>query len=125
MKSVLHFDIKSNGFLSALPYLMMWIVANVSSWIADYYRHNRETSVTTIRKTCNSVGTFVPGLALICAAYTGCNAVSTVIFLTIAVGSNGATYSGFQVSLYFILFMPGDAFGFTAIHDKADILRTY
>ncbi|XP_065579958.1 putative inorganic phosphate cotransporter isoform X2 [Artemia franciscana] len=98
MKSVLHFDIKSNGFLSALPYLMMWIVANVSSWIADYYRHNRETSVTTIRKTCNSVGTFVPGLALICAVYTGCNAVSTVIFLTIAVGSNGATYSGFQVN---------------------------
>merc|ERR1712055_21547 len=36
MKSILHFDMKSNAGLSALPYFLMWIVSFLSSNLADY-----------------------------------------------------------------------------------------
>jgi len=45
-----------------------------------------------------NIGTLIPACALIGAVYTGCDRVSTVALITIAVGFNGAVYSGFNVN---------------------------
>ena len=38
-----------------------------------------------------------PALGLLALAYSGCNYVASAVFLCLAIGFNGAVYSGFQV----------------------------
>ena len=45
-----------NGFLSALPYVCMWIVANLGSQLADYVRTRSILSTRNTRKVFNSFG---------------------------------------------------------------------
>jgi MFS transporter, ACS family, solute carrier family 17 (sodium-dependent inorganic phosphate cotransporter), member 5 len=54
MKEVLKFDIKSNGALSALPYLVFWLFITLSGIIGDKMVQKMEK--TTVRKIFNSLG---------------------------------------------------------------------
>lgn len=56
MKEVLKFDIKSNGGLSALPYIAFWLLTIVSSVIGDHLIQNKTFSKTVVRKIFNSIG---------------------------------------------------------------------
>ncbi|XP_044737451.1 putative inorganic phosphate cotransporter [Chrysoperla carnea] len=98
MKQILHFRIESNGFLSALPYLAMWIFSIVFSNIADWIVVNKHGTIRTVRTIMNSIGEFSPALALVAASYTGCNPVLTVALLTMGIGFNGGVYSGFKIN---------------------------
>ncbi|KAK6625572.1 hypothetical protein RUM43_005871 [Polyplax serrata] len=98
MKQVLGFDIKSNGTLSALPYLAMWIFSMAVSHVVDWMISSGRFTHTTTRKIINSVGQFCPAIALVAASYTGCNPPLTVALLSIGVGLNGGIYSGFKVN---------------------------
>jgi len=98
MKTVLHFDLKSNSLLSALPYLAMWILSNVFSNIADALRTRKVINLQQTRKIFSSIGHLVPACALIGVVFTGCDRVSTIALITVAVGFNGAVYSGFNIN---------------------------
>ncbi|XP_058788720.1 putative inorganic phosphate cotransporter isoform X3 [Phymastichus coffea] len=98
MKQILHFHIKSNGLVSALPYLAMWLFSMVISHVADWIISSGRLNHTHTRKLINSIGQFGPALALVAASYTGCNPWLTVSLLTIGVGLNGGIYSGFKVN---------------------------
>ncbi|CAG7835921.1 unnamed protein product [Allacma fusca] len=98
MNSVLHFDLKSNSILSAAPYLMMWIFSLIASWTADYLREEHQISTTVVRKIFNTVAQWGPAIALVGAAYSGCNRTLALFLLTAAVGLNGAHFSAFQVN---------------------------
>lgn len=98
MKQVLHFNLQSNGLLSALPYLAMWLFSMFISHVADWMISSNRFSITATRKIINSIGQFGPAIALIAASYTGCNPPLTVALLTIGVGLNGGIYSGFKVN---------------------------
>ncbi|XP_048507778.1 putative inorganic phosphate cotransporter isoform X2 [Athalia rosae] len=98
MKQVLHFDIKSNGTVSALPYLAMWIFSMLISHVADWMISSERFSHGVTRKILNSIGQFGPAIALVAASYTGCNPWLTVAILTVGVGFNGGIYSGFKVN---------------------------
>ncbi|XP_076244130.1 putative inorganic phosphate cotransporter protein picot isoform X2 [Calliopsis andreniformis] len=98
MKQILHFDIKSNGTISSLPYLAMWIFSMVISHVADWMISNGKCTHTMTRKIINGIGQFGPAIALVAASYTGCNPWLTVSLLTIGVGLNGGIYSGFKVN---------------------------
>ncbi|XP_017780119.1 PREDICTED: putative inorganic phosphate cotransporter isoform X2 [Nicrophorus vespilloides] len=98
MRQVLRFDIKKNGFLSALPYLAMWIFSMGISHVADWMLNSKYFTHTVVRKILNGIGQYGPGVALICAAFTGCDRWLTVSILTIGVGLNGGIYSGFKVN---------------------------
>ena len=56
MKEVLKFDIKSNGGLSALPYIAFWLLTIVSSIIGDHLIKSQVLSKTAVRKLFNSIG---------------------------------------------------------------------
>ena len=64
-------------------------------------------SVWNARKICNSVGFVGPALGLLALAYSGCNYVASGVFLCLAIGFNGAVYSGFQVKIttYNVIFL--------------------
>ncbi|XP_043677418.1 putative inorganic phosphate cotransporter isoform X2 [Vespula pensylvanica] len=98
MKQILHFDIKSNGTVSSLPYLAMWIFSMLISHVADWMISTEKFNHTVTRKIINSIGQYGPAVALVAASYTGCNPWLTISLLTIGVGLNGGIYSGFKVN---------------------------
>ncbi|XP_060519340.1 putative inorganic phosphate cotransporter isoform X2 [Cylas formicarius] len=98
MKQVLHFSIKDNGILSALPYLAMWLFSIFISHVADWMLTKPYFTITIVRKIINGIGQFGPAVALFAAAFTGCDRWLTVAILTVGVGLNGGIYSGFKVN---------------------------
>lgn len=65
MKSVLHFNIKQNALLSALPYFAMMCMSFILSPFADWLTNRRILQVEFSRKLFNSIGLWIPGLLLI------------------------------------------------------------
>uniref|UniRef100_A0A182SIQ7 Putative inorganic phosphate cotransporter n=1 Tax=Anopheles maculatus TaxID=74869 RepID=A0A182SIQ7_9DIPT len=98
MKQVLRFSIKTNGVLSALPYLAMWLFSIVVGWVADWMLTSGRFNHTWTRKISNSIGQYGPAIALIVASFTGCSRALTVAILTIGVGLNGGIYAGFKIN---------------------------
>lgn len=102
MKYILKLDIKQNALLSALPYLAMLIMCFVFSWIAEILIRRDIVPLRHSRKLFNSIGHWVPMVALIGLGYVAAEQHwLAVLLLTIAVGSNAATYLGFQVMDWF------------------------
>lgn len=56
MKQVLHFNIKENAILTAIPFLCMWLFSMVLSKILDYLRAREVISTTCARKTATAIG---------------------------------------------------------------------
>ncbi|XP_055837640.1 putative inorganic phosphate cotransporter [Episyrphus balteatus] len=99
MKNVLQKDIKSNAMLSALPYLAMCLLSYVFIFISDFLNKKKYLSLSVSRKLFNSIGHWVPMVALIALGYvTAEHKKLAIALLTIAVGVNSATYLGFQVN---------------------------
>ncbi|XP_030023831.1 putative inorganic phosphate cotransporter isoform X1 [Manduca sexta] len=98
MRQVLHFSIKDNGFVSALPYLCMWLFSMFISVVADWMLSSGRFNHTQVRKIINSIGQYGPAVGLFIAANTGCNPAATVAILAAGVGLNGGIYSGFKVN---------------------------
>ena len=72
---------------------------------SDLLINRNLVSVLNARKICNSVGFVGPALGLLALAYSGCNYVASAVFLCLAIGFNGAVYSGFQVRKTLIIFL--------------------
>ncbi|KFM80289.1 putative inorganic phosphate cotransporter, partial [Stegodyphus mimosarum] len=98
LSSILHFNIKSNGLLSALPYIVEAISAWIFSFCADRLRHSGKLSITTIRKVFNSIGLFGPAACLLGVTVSGCNPELIIGLFTLAMALNGGVYSGFNVT---------------------------
>lgn len=50
MNDVLKFSIKENGFYNALPFLAMWIVAQLTGFLSDFIITKGYMSITNVRK---------------------------------------------------------------------------
>lgn len=100
MKSVLHFNIKKNALLSALPYFVMMIMSLILSPLADWLNNKKILKVEFSRKLFNTIGLWGPMCALIALAYVTSQDQSSlaVALVTVAVGINAATYLGFQIN---------------------------
>ncbi|XP_054719610.1 sialin-like [Uloborus diversus] len=98
LSSILHFDIKSDGTLSALPYIVQALSAWLASYIADKLRTSGRLSITTIRKLSNSVGLFGPAACLLGVTVIGCRPNVTITLFSVALALNGFIYSGFNIT---------------------------
>lgn len=94
MDKILHFDLQSNGGLSALPYLGCWLVSCLSGIVADSLIERRLFSVTITRKIFTIIGMVLPAVFLLCVCYVGCSHVWTVLFLTLSTTTGGASAAG-------------------------------
>ncbi|XP_025422383.1 putative inorganic phosphate cotransporter isoform X2 [Sipha flava] len=92
---ILKFNIKSNGFLSALPYLIMWILIILFSWISDYIKINSLMSDTNQRKMWNSIAHWGGALALFVLYLFDTSAMEAIILLTVALSLNSGIFTGF------------------------------
>jgi ACS family sodium-dependent inorganic phosphate cotransporter-like MFS transporter 5 len=96
---VLKFDIKSNGLYSALPFLALWVISNVSSVVADRLRSSGLLSTTATRKVFTSVGLLGCALFLVGLSFIDCTQTTlAVALLTIGFAMGGVSLSGFWVN---------------------------
>lgn len=115
MKDVLHFDIKSNGAFSMIPYLVFWIFVIVGGQIADLLITREILSIEWTRKLCCALGVVFPGIFLIITGYMDCHRpAAALVLLSLSMG-----FCGFQFSSFFINHgdiapkYAGTVFGFT------------
>ncbi|CAD1468967.1 unnamed protein product [Heterotrigona itama] len=98
MKSVLKYSIKNNGFLSALPYLTMWICSLVTSFLADWMITSGLMSRTNVRKLGTTIASLGPGAFIIGAAYAKCDRTTVVVMFTVGTTLMGTFYPGMKVN---------------------------
>ncbi|XP_052132104.1 putative inorganic phosphate cotransporter [Frankliniella occidentalis] len=98
MSSVLKFDIKKNGLLSALPYLTTWVMSFAFSWVSDFITERKMLTLTNSRKVFNTIGMWGPGLTMLGVGYTSGSPALAVALLTVALGLKAGCYVGFQVN---------------------------
>ncbi|XP_054461772.1 sialin [Anoplopoma fimbria] len=94
MNDIMHFDIKLNGFLSALPYLGAWLFSVLSGFTADSLIERKVFSITVVRKLYTLIGMLSAAAFLIAVSYAGCSHILTVTFLTLSTTIGGSTASG-------------------------------
>ncbi|KAK7496742.1 hypothetical protein BaRGS_00011951, partial [Batillaria attramentaria] len=98
MKEVLHFDIKSNGVLSAVPYMVMMVTAISCGHVADYVRA-RCCSTKVTRRVVQALSFLGAGGMLVGAGFVNCESREmAVVLLALAVGFEGLCYSGYMVN---------------------------
>ncbi|KAL3613073.1 hypothetical protein CASFOL_043087 [Castilleja foliolosa] len=98
MTGVLKFDIHRTGTLAALPYVVMWISSIVFGWLCDKVVKRNWLNVTNARKTFTTIASVGPGICMILASYSGCDAFTVVILFTASMGLMGAFYPGMKVN---------------------------
>uniref|UniRef100_A0A915KHR9 Sialin n=1 Tax=Romanomermis culicivorax TaxID=13658 RepID=A0A915KHR9_ROMCU len=97
-KKVQGFDIKKNGFVSALPYLVQFIFHVGSGRLADFLRVKFNLKTVHVRKLFDCLGHLLPGLAIIALGFVGCNDNASVALLVLTVGSTGFCGAGWYVN---------------------------
>ncbi|KAH8404816.1 hypothetical protein KR222_004526, partial [Zaprionus bogoriensis] len=98
MADVLQFSIKSNGFVTSLPFLAMFICTNLSGLLADYIIQNEKLTISHQRKLFTFIGALGPGSLTVAASYAGCETVLTVALFTLAMFTMGFYYAGQKLS---------------------------
>ncbi|CAG0916232.1 unnamed protein product [Notodromas monacha] len=91
LRNILHYDIKKNGFVSALPYFSMWTTSLVLSTVSDHFRKKGTYSFTTIRNINNSIAHFGPAICFVSLIFAGCNEYLSLALLIAA----GTMQAGF------------------------------
>ncbi|XP_026281574.1 putative inorganic phosphate cotransporter [Frankliniella occidentalis] len=98
MKSVMKFRIHENGFLSALPYLAMWLCSLMFGCLADWLIKTDRMSITNTRKLLTTISSLGPAAGIIGASYAGCDRYLVVSLFTLGMASMGAYYSGTRIN---------------------------
>ncbi|XP_026317478.1 putative inorganic phosphate cotransporter isoform X2 [Hyposmocoma kahamanoa] len=98
MTGVLKFDIHSTGYLSALPYAVMWVCSIFFGYVCDKIVKKNWMTVTNARKTFTTVASVGPGICMVLASYSGCDTTTVIILFTASMGLMGAFYPGMKVN---------------------------
>lgn len=100
MSEILKFNIKSNGLLSALPYIVFWLTIIVSSIVGDKLIQSKKLSKTSVRKIFNSLGLLLPMSAVIGLCFVTCGEPYVgVALLVYGLATTGCSYgAGFMVN---------------------------
>ncbi|KAJ3608792.1 hypothetical protein NHX12_023322 [Muraenolepis orangiensis] len=98
MENVLHFDLSSNAFLSALPYLGSLLLSIICGVAADKLMERKTLSTTAVRKLFTLIGLLLPAVCLVAVGYAGCSALPAVTLLTVSSTLSGASTAGVFVN---------------------------
>ncbi|KAG5895829.1 hypothetical protein JTB14_038260 [Gonioctena quinquepunctata] len=93
-KFVHGWSVQATGILSGLPHIFRMIWASIFSMSGDYLLRSNKMSRTNVRKFATFFCCGVQGLFMLALAYSGCNSNAAIVFLTLAVGANGAVSTG-------------------------------
>lgn len=91
---MLGMDMKSNGLLSALPFVCRYVGGLVHGKIADILYVRRLMSLVNIRRLFNTICMLGPALALVLLSWSGCNTTYAVTTVCAGFFFNGALSPG-------------------------------
>uniref|UniRef100_A0A1B6LUR8 Putative inorganic phosphate cotransporter n=1 Tax=Graphocephala atropunctata TaxID=36148 RepID=A0A1B6LUR8_9HEMI len=98
INSVLGFNIKENGLLSALPYLCLWICSFPACWLADVLEERNILSTVVIRKLYTSCCLGGGAVMVLSLCLVEKNAVAAMSLITVAVTFIAFMFSGFNIN---------------------------
>ncbi|CAB0031212.1 unnamed protein product [Trichogramma brassicae] len=99
MKNILGFDVQNSGMISALPYLVAWLLGFPISWLCDWALRRGFCSTELARKLANSVGMMSPALGMTCLSLLQTqNRYVLVSVLVLSIGLTAATTCGFLIN---------------------------
>ncbi|KAL6037735.1 hypothetical protein STEG23_012736, partial [Scotinomys teguina] len=96
--TVLHVNMRENGLLSSLSYLLAYICGIVGGQLSDFFLYRKIFSVLTVRKLFGTLGNFCPTIFIICLLYLSFNFYSTIIFLILANATLSFSFSGHAIN---------------------------
>ncbi|XP_044597056.1 vesicular glutamate transporter 3-like, partial [Cotesia glomerata] len=97
MNDVLSMKLENTGLLSAVPYLILSIVALFFGHTADYLRSRKILTTTNVRKLFTCSAFLSQTIFMILAGFSS-TSTSAIICLSVAVGLGGIAWSGFGVN---------------------------
>ncbi|KAJ1522332.1 hypothetical protein ONE63_002627 [Megalurothrips usitatus] len=97
--NVHHVDARMAGLLAGLPHLCRICLAGVVSYVGDGLLRKGTISRTTLRKGAMFICNICMGLFMLGLAWSGCNALSAAVCLTLATGCHGAVSTGTLASI--------------------------
>jgi len=98
LNDILHFDIKTNGFLSAFPSIAQYVVMLVAGVTADTWIKKGLLSVTSTRKIMNSIGLGSIAACLIAVSYLGCDHIIAVSLVVAGGGLAATSQAGYAIN---------------------------
>ncbi|XP_071144720.1 sialin-like isoform X2 [Mytilus edulis] len=99
MKSVMKFNIKSNGLLTALPYLCQAVSGLAAGQITDLIRSRKILSTTATRRSTGAIAFTGAAVFLVATGFMSCNHRDmAVVFLSLAVMFTGLNRAAFIVN---------------------------
>lgn len=125
MKHILLFDIKANGLLNGLPFLLSYLSSVLFCYIADSLVERNSMSLTNVRKMFTAASQILPGIMVVCIGYLGVDIVPVLVLWFCAVSLITAAYAGAMATIVDIapnLAGPVLAFAQT-IHMSASFLQ--
>ncbi|XP_064100173.1 putative inorganic phosphate cotransporter [Macrobrachium nipponense] len=96
LKNIQHYDMKQNGVVSAMPYLLMWLFSLFYSSLMDHLLEKRVLTTRQIRQLAMAIGNYIPMVSVLLVPWAGCNGRLAVALICVAVGASGATFCGFH-----------------------------
>ncbi|XP_060519538.1 sialin-like isoform X2 [Cylas formicarius] len=87
-------NIKATGLLSGMPHMFRMLWAYAFSLIGDYLLRTNKMNRTNVRKLATGFCCVGQGVFMLGLAYSGCNSLAAIIFLTLAVAVHGSVSTG-------------------------------
>lgn len=92
---VIHgWSVKMTGLLCGIPHFARMSFAYGFSSIGDWLLRTDRMSRTRVRKLAGTFSLLINGLFVIGLAFSGCNSVVAIVFITLATGAQGAVSTG-------------------------------
>ncbi|KAL4708191.1 hypothetical protein ACJJTC_005333 [Scirpophaga incertulas] len=98
MDKIMGVNIKANGLLTALPFMVMWFTNFFFSWLTDMLIAKKYLTVTQTRKLANSIGSIPASILLILLAYAPKNIYIVESLLVAICSFKVASHVGFHVN---------------------------
>ncbi|XP_042869419.1 sialin-like [Penaeus japonicus] len=98
LSNILHFDMNSNGLVSALPSLCMLVFNLVYSSVVSTVSKSGRITTVTVRRVSTLFGAGGPMLCLVGLCFVGYRKDLIVMLLCMAMGFKGAMYLGYMCS---------------------------
>lgn len=94
LKHMLGLNIKTNGLMSASPYLARYLGGVVLSRLADWLVRSGRLELVTSRRIFNTVSQFCPAVTMVLMGYSGCSATLALLLMVTGKLFNGAVSAG-------------------------------
>nr|XP_036850364.1 sodium-dependent phosphate transport protein 1-like isoform X2 [Manis javanica] len=98
LNSKLHVSIKQNGLLSAVPYLLAWMIGIIAGETADFLLSRNILSIVIIRKLFTTLGLLLPAFFHMCLCCLSSSVYGSIIFLVLANATGSFCLSGIIIN---------------------------